>query len=55
MRLACALVLALMTPGAFAAESPDSLLLIVETPPSGGIIARDLDWAPLLKDRKSVV
>lgn len=50
MRLACALVLALMTPGAFAAESPDSLLLIVETPPSGGIIARDLDWTPLLKD-----
>ncbi len=50
MKPACALILSLMTMGAFAAESPDYLLLVVETPPSAGILARDLDWTPVLQD-----
>ncbi len=50
MRLACALVLSLLLPGAYAVETPDYLLLVLESPPPDGIIARDLDWAAFLKE-----
>ena len=49
MKRACFLALLLLATPALAAETPDYLLLVVETPPSDGVIARDLELAQFIE------
>ncbi|MFO7973059.1 MAG: DUF6259 domain-containing protein [Candidatus Hydrogenedentota bacterium] len=54
MKRTWALALSLLfTLAVFAGEAPDYLLLVVETPPSDGIIARDLELGQFIEDLSS--